>query len=74
MFLDSGKSPYPVERTLWPPAWLLAGVESLWQRAATNETPHLAIRYRPNPRIDLSPEPDTDEATQRKSRFDRTAE
>jgi hypothetical protein len=42
--LLSGKSPYPVERTLLTTGLVAAGVESLW-RGARVETPHLAIRY-----------------------------
>jgi hypothetical protein len=48
-FMCSGKPPYPVERTLLTTGLVAAGVESLWRKSEWIETPHLAIRYRPNP-------------------------
>jgi hypothetical protein len=48
-FIKTGQSPYPVERTLLATGLVAAGVESLWQKGAVQQTPHLAIRYRPNP-------------------------
>jgi hypothetical protein len=46
-FFRTGKSPYPVERTLLTTALTAAGVESLFQGEKRLETPHLAIRYQP---------------------------
>ena len=46
MFL-TGKSPYPVERTLLTTGLTAAGVESLFTGQKRFETPHLAIRYQP---------------------------
>lgn len=46
MFL-TGKAPYPLERTLLTTGLTAAGVESLYQKGAKVETPHLAIRYQP---------------------------
>jgi hypothetical protein len=43
----SGKSPYPVERTLLTTGLTAAGVESLFLKGAKVETPHLAIKYQP---------------------------
>ncbi len=48
-FLLTGKSPYPVERTLLTTGLVAAGVESLWRKGEKIDTPHLAISYRPNP-------------------------
>jgi hypothetical protein len=45
----SGKPPFPVERTLLTTGLVAAGVESLWRQGEPVDTPHLAIRYRPNP-------------------------
>ncbi len=45
-FLCTGKSPYPVERTLLTTGLVAAGVESLWRKSQRLETPHLAIRYK----------------------------
>ncbi|MEO7650211.1 MAG: hypothetical protein ABIZ80_07065 [Bryobacteraceae bacterium] len=45
MFL-TGKSPYPVERTLLTTGLTAAGVESLF-RKQRYETPHLSIKYHP---------------------------
>jgi len=42
----TGKSPYPVERTLLTTGMTAAGIESLHQQQRL-ETPHLAIRYKP---------------------------
>jgi hypothetical protein len=44
MFL-SGKPAYPVERTLLTTGLTAAGVESLYQKQAKIDTPHLGIRY-----------------------------
>lgn len=43
----TGKSPYPIERTLLTTGMTAAGLESLHQRQQRLETPHLAIRYKP---------------------------
>ena len=43
----TGKSPYPVERTLLTTGMTAAGIESLHQQQRRLETPHLAIRYKP---------------------------
>ena len=43
----TGKSPYPVERTLLTTGMTAAGIESLYQNQRRLETPHLAIRYQP---------------------------
>jgi hypothetical protein len=43
----TGKSPYPVERTLLTTGMTAAGIESLYQEQRRLETPHLAIRYKP---------------------------
>ena len=48
MFL-TGKPTYPVERTLLTTGLTAAGVESLFQKGAKIQTPHLAIRYRSTP-------------------------
>lgn len=48
MFL-TGKSPYPVERTLLTTGVLEAGVDSLYQEQIRIETPHLAIAYQSTP-------------------------
>ncbi len=48
-FIRSGKPPYPIERTLLATGLVAAGVESLWQKSAMLDTPHLAVRYQPNP-------------------------
>jgi hypothetical protein len=44
MFL-TGKPTYPVERTLLTTGLTAAGVESLFQKQAKLDTPHLDIRY-----------------------------
>lgn len=46
MFL-TGKETYPIERTLLTTGLTAAGVESLYQKQARVQTPHLAIRYQP---------------------------
>ena len=46
MFL-TGKTPYPIERTLLTTGTCIAGVDSLHQGQKRIETPHLAIRYQP---------------------------
>lgn len=43
----TGKSPYPVERTLLTTGMVAAGIESLHQQQRRLETPHLDIRYTP---------------------------
>jgi len=45
----TGKSQYPVERTLLDTGILIAGVDSLFQNQERIQTPHLAINYQPNP-------------------------
>ena len=42
----TGKSPYPVERTLLTTGMTAAGVESLFQKQKRLATPHLAIKYK----------------------------
>ncbi len=42
----TGKSPYPVERTLLTTGLTAAGVESLYQKQKRIQTPHLAIKYK----------------------------
>ncbi len=44
MFL-TGKSPYPLERTLLTTGMTAVGIESLYQKQKRLETPHLSIRY-----------------------------
>jgi hypothetical protein len=46
MFL-TGKTPYPVERTLLTTGLTAAGVESLYRKQSRLKTQHLAIRYQP---------------------------
>ena len=43
----TGKSPYPVERTLLTTGMTAAGIESLFQEQQRLETPHLEITYQP---------------------------
>jgi len=45
---QTGKSPYPVERTLLTTGMTAAGIESLYQKKPL-ATPHLAIEYQPTP-------------------------
>ncbi len=45
----TGRSPYPVERTLLTTGLVEAGVDSLAQDQQRIETPHLAVTYRPDP-------------------------
>ena len=45
----TGKSPYPVERTLLTTGMTAAGIESMFQKQKRLETPHLAVRYQPTP-------------------------
>lgn len=42
----TGKSPYPVERTLLTTGMTAAGVESLFQKQKRLDTPHLGIKYK----------------------------
>ena len=44
----TGKSPYPIERTLLTTGLTAAGVESLYRDQTRMETPQLAIRYEPS--------------------------
>jgi hypothetical protein len=48
MFL-TGKPPYPIERTLLTTGLTAAGVDSLYAGQERLKTPHLAIKYQPNP-------------------------
>jgi hypothetical protein len=48
MFL-TGKTPYPVARTLLTTGLTTAGVESLYRKQSRVDTPHLAIAYKPVP-------------------------
>lgn len=43
----TGRSPYPVERTLLTTGMTAAGIESLFQKEKRLETPHLAVKYQP---------------------------
>ncbi|WP_406696277.1 hypothetical protein V5E97_35340 [Singulisphaera sp. Ch08] len=43
----TGKSPYPIERTLLTTGMTASGVESLFQKQKRLETPHLAVQYQP---------------------------
>jgi hypothetical protein len=43
----TGKTPYPVERTLLTTGLTAAGVESLYRNQTRYDTPHLSIRYQP---------------------------
>ena len=42
----TGKSPYPVERTLLTSGMTEAGIESLFQKQKKLPTPHLAVKYK----------------------------
>lgn len=44
---QTGKSPYPVERTLLTTGLTAAGIESLYQQQRRLDTPHLRLRYTP---------------------------
>ena len=46
-FMQTGKEPYPVERTLLTTGLVCAGIDSLFQGQQRVETPQLAIRYQP---------------------------
>ena len=46
---STGKSPYPIERTLLTTGLTAAGVESLHLDGKKLSTPHLAIKYQPVP-------------------------
>jgi len=48
-FVQSGKSPYPVERTLLTTGLVAAGVDSLARHGEMLETPHLSIEYQVGP-------------------------
>jgi hypothetical protein len=43
----TGKSAYPIERTLLTTGLTAAGVESLYRKQERYDTPHLAIKYQP---------------------------
>ena len=43
----TGKSPYPIERTLLTTGMTASAIESLFQKQTRLETPHLAIQYQP---------------------------
>ncbi|MSR60483.1 MAG: hypothetical protein EXS05_23055 [Planctomycetaceae bacterium] len=43
----TGRSPYPIERTLLTTGMTAAGIESLFQNQKRLETPHLAVQYQP---------------------------
>ena len=45
----TGKSPYPIERTLLTTGMTEAGIDSLFQKQKRLETPHLAVHYTPTP-------------------------
>jgi hypothetical protein len=45
----TGKSPYPIERTLLTTGMTAAGIDSLFQKQKRVETPHLAVHYQPSP-------------------------
>jgi hypothetical protein len=44
----TGRSPYPIERTLLTTGLTASGVDSLYANGARQETAHLAIRYQPS--------------------------
>ena len=44
----TGRTPYPIERTLLTSGMVIAAVESLFQKQIPIETPHLAVRYQAN--------------------------
>jgi hypothetical protein len=44
----TGRTPYPVERTLLTSGLVIAAVDSLFQKQVPIETPHLAVRYQAN--------------------------
>ncbi len=46
---QTGKSPYPIERTLLTTGMTAAAIESLFQKQKRLETPHLDVRYQPTP-------------------------
>ncbi len=48
-FLHTGRPTQPLARTLLTSGLVTAGIESLWQKGAVLETPHLEIAYPPNP-------------------------
>ena len=45
--IESGKAPYPVERTLLVSGMLESCLDSKIQASRRLETPHLDVRYRP---------------------------
>ena len=44
-FFETGKAPYPVERTLLTSGLVAAGLASLADGGKRRETPHLAVKY-----------------------------
>ena len=44
----TGRTPYPVERTLLTSGMVIAAVESLYQKQVPIDTPHLTVRYHAN--------------------------
>ena len=46
-FLESGKSPYPVERTHLVTGMLAAAMDSRFEQHQRLQTPHLALTYAP---------------------------
>lgn len=45
----TGRTPYPVERTLLTSGMVIAAVDSLFQKQKSIETPFLAVKYKANP-------------------------
>lgn len=45
----TGRTPYPVERTLLTSGMVIAAVDSLFQKQTSIETPFLAVKYQANP-------------------------
>ncbi len=45
----TGRTPYPVERTLLTSGMVIAAVDSLFQKQIPIETPFLAVKYQANP-------------------------
>ncbi len=44
----TGKTPYPIERTLLTSGLVIAAVDSLFQKQVAIDTPHLAVKYKAN--------------------------